>query len=335
MLSAPISPLRNNQILSSRRPITARAVDEAQQTISELFCEHTLTPLEKREVQMSLRSAHDTDLGIEVLDYGEAVRIHVDDGLESFHLVQVPLSGKATMSVGNAMIQSSSSVATLPPLDRSFTMNWARETPTLILYVSRERLQQVARQLYGLDNGEQLELALQMQMSSPEGVAFIRSLTDWHDVMENAGANTAYIRKLSAELLLARMLSAVENSASKSLGAWENASSGVRTDGLAQKFSTAIEDGVEYGFGVFEIADQLGVPVRTLQEHVRSAFNSTPSAMLREARLQHAHRLLSAGDSSHETVTVIAQQCGFGHLGRFSSDYRARFGETPAQTLRR
>jgi transcriptional regulator GlxA family with amidase domain len=28
-------------------------------------------------------------------------------------------------------------------------------------------------------------------------------------------------------------------------------------------------------------------------------------------------------------------ECGFGHLGRFSIDYRARFGESPKETRRR
>lgn len=336
MLSAPLSSPRSDQLLSSRTQITANAIDQAQQTISELFCEHTLTPLEKREVQMSLRSAHDTDLGIEVLDYGEAVRIHVDKGLENFHLVQLPLSGKATMDVGNTTVQSSSSVATLPPLDQAFTMRWGVKTPTFILYVSRERLNEVARQLYGLDDAEQLQLALQMQMTTPEGAAFLRALVDWHDVMEKSGSDSAYLRKLSSELLLARMLNAVENSASHSLSAGEGSTgSTVRADGLANRFVAAIEDGVEYGVGVFEIADQLGVPVRTLQDHIRSAFGTTPSALLREARLQHAQRLLVASDSSNETVTAIAQQCGFGHLGRFANEYRARYGETPAQTLRK
>lgn len=335
MVRAPISSPRSEQLLTSRTQITANAIDHAQQTISELFCEHKLTPLETRDVKMSLRSAHDTDLGIEVLDYGEAVRIHVDKGLEDFHLVQLPLSGKATMDVGNATIQSSKSVATLPPIDQAFTMRWGVNTPTLILYVSKDRLQEVARQIYGHDDADQLQLALHMEMGTPAGAAFLRALVDWHDVMEKAEPNSEYVRKLSSELLLARMLDAVENSANNSLGASDGAASSIRTDGLAKRFAAAIEDGVEYGVGVLEIADQLGVPVRTLQDHVRSAYGSTPSALLHEARLQQAQRLLLIGTAATDTVTSIAQQCGFGHLGRFAGEYRARFGETPAQTLRR
>lgn len=35
------------------------------------------------------------------------------------------------------------------------------------------------------------------------------------------------------------------------------------------------------------------------------------------------------------TVTDIAQQWGFSHLGSFATQYRRRFGETPSRTLKR
>ncbi|MFP5477787.1 MAG: helix-turn-helix domain-containing protein, partial [Gammaproteobacteria bacterium] len=39
------------------------------------------------------------------------------------------------------------------------------------------------------------------------------------------------------------------------------------------------------------------------------------------------------GGSTH--VAGVALRWGFGHLGRFSADYRARFGEYPSETVRR
>ncbi|WP_396426479.1 helix-turn-helix domain-containing protein [Leucobacter luti] len=62
---------------------------------------------------------------------------------------------------------------------------------------------------------------------------------------------------------------------------------------------------------------------------------TTPTALLREAQLRHAHTLLEAADPLRETVTGIAQRAGFTHLGRFSTEYRRRFAESPGDTLRR
>lgn len=327
---------RANDVLSSRETTSADSVDHAHETISKLFCEHRLNPLERGEVHMRLRSAHEQGVGIELLDYGEAVRIDVPAGLEDFYLVQLPLSGRATMDVGNAVIQSSTAAATLPPLDRAFTMRWSAGTPTLIMYVQRERLLAVAESLYGLEDSARLQLGLHLQMNTVEGASYLRALIEFHEVLEHGSVDSEYAKKLSAELLLARMLGAVENSANRALDAWKapEPSRVVRGEALARRFAAAIEEGAARGVGVLEIAQELGVPLRTLQEHVRVVLGSTPSALLRESRLRRSRQLLTQGNPTRDTVTAIAETCGFGHLGRFASDYRARFGESPAQTLR-
>ena len=43
--------------------------------------------------------------------------------------------------------------------------------------------------------------------------------------------------------------------------------------------------------------------------------------------------LLRCGDGT--SVTDVATRFGFSHFGRFSQQYRHRFGETPSSTLRR
>jgi transcriptional regulator GlxA family with amidase domain len=59
-----------------------------------------------------------------------------------------------------------------------------------------------------------------------------------------------------------------------------------------------------------------------------------PRDMLLRFRLERAReRLLKPGPT--DTVTSIALDCGFAHLGRFPAAYRIAFGELPAETLAR
>ena len=67
----------------------------------------------------------------------------------------------------------------------------------------------------------------------------------------------------------------------------------------------------------------------------RSSRDYTPMEFLLEQRLQAAHRELLKSLSAPRAISEIAYACGFTHLGRFSKQYRNRFGELPSETAKR
>jgi AraC-like DNA-binding protein len=50
--------------------------------------------------------------------------------------------------------------------------------------------------------------------------------------------------------------------------------------------------------------------------------------------LERARERLQSAEPT-DTVTTIALECGFAHLGRFPTTYRTAFGELPTETLAR
>ena len=64
-------------------------------------------------------------------------------------------------------------------------------------------------------------------------------------------------------------------------------------------------------------------------------FQMSPYDYLTKTRLDRARRALLSGDPAFRTVTAVAVDHGFSHLGRFSRDYREAFGELPRETLAR
>lgn len=85
---------------------------------------------------------------------------------------------------------------------------------------------------------------------------------------------------------------------------------------------------------VSELCKGCGVPERTLNQHFRGFVGIPPIRYLRRLRLAAAREaLLSGGPGT--SVTEIARRYQFNHAGRFSEEYRQRFGETPSATLRR
>ncbi|HJQ15464.1 MAG TPA: helix-turn-helix transcriptional regulator [Allosphingosinicella sp.] len=84
-----------------------------------------------------------------------------------------------------------------------------------------------------------------------------------------------------------------------------------------------------------DLARSTGVSTRSLFYGFRRWRNTTPMAYLKKVRLTRAREALRAGAKTGTSVTDIAMSVGYWHLSRFSSDYKARFGEPPSKTLRR
>jgi len=95
-----------------------------------------------------------------------------------------------------------------------------------------------------------------------------------------------------------------------------------------------IEANLDAAVGLSEIVAASGVPGRTLIQHFRDFKGTTPTRYLRSARYEKVREALRRAEPE-ESITEIAARWGFSHLGRFSVDYRKRFGEPPSATLRR
>ncbi|XVV16239.1 AraC family transcriptional regulator [Actinoplanes sp. CA-131856] len=101
-----------------------------------------------------------------------------------------------------------------------------------------------------------------------------------------------------------------------------------------RRVTDAVRERPERAFTVAELAAVGHVSVRSLQDGFRRHLGMTPMTYVREVRLGRAHEILRQASYGEVTVAAVAHRCGFAHLGRFSAEYRARYGESPSQTLR-
>lgn len=319
-------------VLRGRPTVATSDVDDAHEKISNLFCSHDLVPQTRgTTVDMKLRSLHRGDVGIEYLDYGAEVRIN-PQGLESFHLIQIPLTGHARMDVGSSTVESSPRMATVPPLDRPFSMVWERGTPHLIVYVRRLALAAVAEQVYGEAAGRAMDLGYTMNLTAEPGRAFLRSVVELHDDMIRLpqASAPAFVQRLLADTMMSRLLMAMDKAPATDTE--RNQESESR---LIRGFRELLERHATEDLSVPDIAECLGVSVRTLQTALRAECGASPSELLRRVRLDRAREMLLAADPREQTIISIAERCGFSHQGRFSALYLDAFGELPSESLRR
>ncbi|MCY1549265.1 HTH-type transcriptional activator RhaS [compost metagenome] len=96
-----------------------------------------------------------------------------------------------------------------------------------------------------------------------------------------------------------------------------------------------IEENLKQDITVEQLAACAQISLRSLYSMFERNAGSTPKQYLRERKLARIHSCLSDPACHVRSVTEIALDYGFLHLGRFSESYRSSFGELPSDTLRR
>lgn len=89
-----------------------------------------------------------------------------------------------------------------------------------------------------------------------------------------------------------------------------------------------VEDGQMQDLSVAEMARRCGCSRRHLSRVVREHFGSALVSVRTELRLDKAANLLRSKDRK---IIDVAMDCGFSHLGLFTSKFRERFGMTPGK----
>ncbi|MGO4102758.1 AraC family transcriptional regulator [Leifsonia sp. YAF41] len=326
------TPFQAETILDTLQTVMTHDPESARDTISRLFVPHDLQPLERpRRLAFELRSAQQDDVGLNLLDYGTAVRISAEP-LSSFVLVQIPLSGHAELEVGGRTHCTTRGQASIPPVDAPFRLTWHGQTPHLIVYMGVAALDRVATAMFPDHAGRRSPLPTSLDLTTPAGSAFAGIVAAMHEDV-NSGSNAAanpFARTLVQEAIMMRFLLAATERAPE-----QAALSGYQKSRLVRRLLAVLDARSAEPLTPMSIAQELGVPLRSLQIATQQELGSTVTTLLLEARLTLVRARLASGDPTRQSVTEIALSCGFTHLGRFSSRYRAAYGESPSSTLRR
>lgn len=83
------------------------------------------------------------------------------------------------------------------------------------------------------------------------------------------------------------------------------------------------------------LAEQACMSLRSFYALFDRHLGSTPKQYVLQRKFERLHECLNDASCPVRSVTELAMDYGFMHLGRFSEGYRQRFGELPSQTLRR
>lgn len=319
--------------LSRYTLLRSREVDEARGRVADAFCSHGLYPTTPgASLDAVFAGVRLGSVGLHYLDYGAEVRI-VPQRLQHFVLVQIPMAGSALVRSGREELLSDPSCASVPDPEQPLDMTWREGTGQLIVWLDRAKFEAQLAQMLGREPEKPVRLDLGLDLTQPAAASWLGLLRMLAADLDGPCLTTAHpaAQAQMESLVMSQLLLAHHHSSSEAL-----ARSGPPVGSkMVRRALAIIDDHACEALTVPDVAEAVGVSVRALQDGFRRHLDSTPTARIREARLGRARALLAAGDPTSTSVAEVASACGFGHLGRFASAYRAHYGEPPSATLNR
>lgn len=271
------------------------------------------------------------DVTLGYLDYSTAVRVDVHELAES-QLVIVPASGTSTVTNCGVTVHATPVCAVVPTPGTPMTLECGPDAAHLVVRIHRTALELHLSRLIGRTLERPLEFDTAFDLAAPSASRWNFAVQMLHAELYD-GATLLHrgvgLGQLE-EFLMSSLLYCQRSNYTELLttpGRVERHTVRVARDFIDRNLSRSLT--------VREIALAAGASVRTLQNQFGEDLDQTITGYLRDRRLERARAdLADTSPGQGVTVSDIATRWGFTHLGRFAVVYRARFGESPSDTLR-
>ncbi|GGE56338.1 MAG TPA: AraC family transcriptional regulator [Paenalcaligenes hominis] len=314
--------------LSPWQKFVSTDVDLVQSSVGTLIKPHRLTLKNTTQpLRTRLRFVQLGQIGVMRLGYGADVRIQPEQ-LAGFYLIQLPQYGEATVRCGNEQVDSSPQVATVLNPNVDIDMVWRANNEQLMLKIDRALVEQVAPHFEQPNWSPSLKFPLRFQAHQH---------MSWRLMMRHVVDCARHSESvLSSPLVMAQLEQLVVTTF---LDVHPPLDSSVprRSDHVMPRSIRLVEQYLhahaDQPIRLEELAALAQISVRSLHAGFQQYCGISPMQYLRQIRLERVrHELCQPGSDS---VTQIALRWGFMHLGRFSAEYKRRFGESPSQTQHR
>lgn len=324
------SPFSLPAALASHR-FHSRDLDEVRSHIGRMFCEHDMRIIDRGAMLDALSRRFDCrGLTFTEVSYGADVLVNPGQ-LAGFYLIQVPLAGRAWVDVGGQQVPCTPGHATIQDPETPVEMFWSADCRKIVLRYDRPSFERFVELYAGHPVSGPVQLARRIDLARPEGSALLGLLRNV------AGLPVASASEISP--LLKAHLESCFMSAMLQFQPAERLALHARHDRLepphaVQKVRDYLYAHAHEAIAIGDLSEIAGVPLRTLHHQFRRSLGVTPMQLLRDIRLERVRAALM-GAAPETSVTRVALDWGFDHLGRFAATYRNRFGETPRETLLR
>ena len=317
--------------LASFNPYMTTDLDEAREHISALFVPHRLDVVGRNQL-LDVHISRAKLAGISLIYHRHGACVSVRPQLlRDFFLLQIPIRGKAFVTVDKQEVHCNPKQAVMISPTLGVEMTFGEGCEQLIVRIEKTDLElQMEQHL-----GRRLDLPITFTPAVPLDSSSAREITSLLRYMtmtltETGGISGSSIaKKHMSSLLISALINCLDHNYQEELSEGKALPKPAYIT-RAQKF---MKMNFAEPIGPEDVARAIEVSTRALYAGFKAYLNTTPMRYLKELRLDMVHQALVARDSQRVSVTTIAMNCGFSHLGHFCAAYKQKFGELPHETL--
>jgi AraC-like DNA-binding protein len=324
--------MRHAPLLENRTVFRSRDPDETRAFLTSKDFRFDLPARAAPALDAWFNGVYLPGMYIGYVQYGAPVAVRAagrDD-----YWIQFPLRGHLEVKTGGAEVLCGGSRAAVASPTRTDYYETRSDAGGARLHVCIWKHAMLARlaALLGEPPAAPIEFASEMDLTSGYGQSLARYLTM---------AVNDFARPDAALWSLEMMNSFEEMFLTRFLLSHPSSYSGLLQQRGAQLSPRDVKRAVDYAeahlanaISIADLARAAGVPGRTLFKHFKDTRGVSPMRFVRNARFARVREALLRADAA-DSVTTIALGHGFTHMGRFSVEYRKRYGESPSETLRK
>ena len=314
------------------------SISELENALNNLISSQSLTPLTRSGALDGMFAFHGCpDLGVFDVRFGRKLSIDLppeaNDERQSNFAFVMTRNGSARMLHGSTEFDYSHSKGIIFS-GGARTLQFSDDCDSETLLLNRARVTQCCSNLLGHELDRPIALDVQFDLESESGQR-------WQRTVQYASAELrsrdslirqapAFFRQVE-QMVHTTLLYSQPHTYLQALLTPQSAAAPF----YVRRAESYIEAHLSEPLTLSDIAAHARVSARSLQNGFRDFRHTTPMAFVRALRMEKVHQTLLAADPSMSTVTEIAFQYGFTHMGDFTTHYKKRFGVTPSQTLHR
>lgn len=265
------------------------------------------------------------------LFYGAETKVEVSQ--LGFFLIEIPLSGMSVTRCGDGSVVSGLGQAVIAGPYHQFSTDWSEDCSKLLIKIECNAFENYLSTLLRRKQMRILDFEMAIDLNADSSQSLLRIIYWIIAELEHSGSSlnaNPFASVYCEQALMWCLLHTQPNNYTEELNRMER-------PGLPEfiiKTKQYIEENYAEPITLEILVHISKVSERLLLEGYRKHLGISPMKQLKHVRLERVHLMLKEMSPEMGNVTEIGLAAGFTQLGKFSGEYKERFGELPSETLK-